>query len=74
MTHRVTLQHDTGTEYAARMAARDARKSPQWRDVQRDGRKVTAQRVCTDCGADIDGDTELVAHWRGDHGRMVQGA
>ena len=50
---------------------RNMRKSPQWRNVKRDGRTVTAERVCTDCGAPIPTDAILREHWSGRHDPAV---
>jgi len=60
--HRVTL-YDGLSRNAALVSARLARKSAQWRDVRRDGRIVTAIRVCVDCRADVNGDADLLAHF-----------
>ena len=57
------MRRTYATDHAARMAARAARKSGQWRSVRRDGRTVSAIRTCTDCGADIATDAELLAHF-----------
>ena len=66
---RVTFEH--ASEHAARMKARDMRKSDSWQDVRRVARTVTAERVCTDCAAPISTDAELMAHWAGRHNLAV---
>jgi len=55
------------SENAARERARRMRKVAWWRNVNRTGRTVTAERLCGDCGAPIGNDAELFRHFGGEH-------